>query len=275
MEQNTKTLSLVLGSGGARGLAHIGVIRCLEERGYHIRSIAGASMGALIGGIYATGKLEDYAHWVCSLQKMDVVRLLDPNLNLAGGIFRGEKIIQTLRELIGDHRIEDLPIRYTAVCTDLKRQREVWIRSGSLFDAIRASISIPTLFTPVLSAGRLLLDGGLVNPVPVSATLEDTTNLTIAVDVNATGNHTQEKTAEGGNDNNLTTFDILGQSFETMQSMVTRFQLAANPPDLLITIPARLSSLYAFYKAEFLIDYGYRTTANYLDHFISQQNGGS
>ncbi len=260
-----KAVSLVLGSGGARGLAHIGVIRCLEERGYQIHSIAGASMGALIGGIYAAGKLDDYASWVCSLQKIDVVRLLDPNISLAGGIFHGDKIIQVLRDLLGDYTIEDLPISYTAVAADIKRRREVWIRDGLLFDAIRASIGIPTLFTPVRSSGRLLLDGGLVNPVPISATLQDNTAMTIAVDASALDDSVHNGTNAADNAQDLNAFDILGQSFETMQAMITRFQLAANPPDLLINIPARICSLYAFYKAEMVIAYGYKRTAEYLD----------
>ena len=164
-----KRISLVLGSGGARGLAHIGIIRYLEEQGYRIESISGSSMGALIGGIYATGKLEVYAEWVSALEKIDILRLLDISFS-SGGFLRGDKVIRALRDLIGDHRIEDLPIAYTAVSADLNRQREVWLKSGSLFDAIRASIAIPTLFTPVKHENRLLVDGGLVNPVPIAPT---------------------------------------------------------------------------------------------------------
>ena len=179
-----KRVSLVLGSGGARGLAHIGVIRYLEEQGYRIDSISGSSMGALIGGIYATGKLEVYAEWVSALEKIDILRLLDISFS-DGGFLRGDKVIRALRELIGDHQIEDLPISYTAVASDLKRQREVWLKAGSLFDAIRASIAIPTLFTPVRHEGRLLVDGGLVNPVPVSVVRAMGADVVIAVNINA------------------------------------------------------------------------------------------
>jgi NTE family protein len=174
------TVSLVLGGGGARGLAHIGVIQWLTENGYAIRSIAGSSMGALVGGIYATGKLEVYAEWVAALERMDVVRLLDPSFGHAG-LFKGERIMEVLRELIGDCSIEDLPVSFTAVATDLESGKEVWLREGKLFDAIRASIATPLVFTPFKYGERQLLDGGLVNPIPIAPTLNDTTDLTIAV----------------------------------------------------------------------------------------------
>ncbi|MFA5905272.1 MAG: patatin-like phospholipase family protein, partial [Desulfobacula sp.] len=141
-----KTISLVLGSGGARGLAHIGVIRWLEENHFDIRSICGCSMGALIGGIYAAGKLDDYQQWVAALRKIDIVTLLDFSWKRSGFV-KGDKIINTLVELVGDRRIEDLPVSFTAVATDVVNEREVWLTSGRLFDAIRASISLPFFFT--------------------------------------------------------------------------------------------------------------------------------
>lgn len=178
-----KSVSLVLSSGGARGLAHIGVIEWLNENGYEIRSIAGASMGALVGGIYAAGELDTYRHWVCALDKSDVLRLLDPTLGW-NGIFKGRRVIEKLRDLVGDHRIEDLPISFTAVATDIETQKEVWLSRGPLFDAIRASIAVPLVFTPHKINGRPLLDGGLVNPLPIAPTLRDDTDLIIAVNVN-------------------------------------------------------------------------------------------
>ena len=176
-------ISLVLGSGGARGYAHIGVIEVLLAHGFDIRSIAGSSMGALVGGIYAAGQLESYRNWVLPLARMDVLRLLDLTLR-GGGFIKGNRIIRVLREHVGDVLIEDLPISYTAVAVDLDAQREVWFSRGSLFDAIRASIAIPTVFRPHRYRGRLLVDGGLLNPLPVSPTLRDLTDFTIAVDVN-------------------------------------------------------------------------------------------
>lgn len=182
MPADTTTVSLVLGSGGARGLVHIGVIQWLTENGYSIRSISGSSIGALVGGIYATHKLEVYAEWVLALERMHVLRLLDPTIGRSG-LFKGERIINVLRELIGDCDIEDLPISFTAVATDLDSGQEVWLRKGKLFDAIRASIATPLVFTPVRHGDRTLLDGAVVNPVPVAPTIDDATDLTIAVDL--------------------------------------------------------------------------------------------
>ena len=160
-----KTVSLVLGSGGARGLAHIGVIQWLEENGYEIRSISGCSMGALIGGIYACGKLDVYEEWVRAISKFDIIRLLDVSWG-SQGLVDGERIIEVLKELVGDRRIEELPIEYTAVAADVKREKEVWLKRGSLFDAIRASIALPLFFKPFEINGTKLLDGGILNPVP-------------------------------------------------------------------------------------------------------------
>ncbi|MEG3694600.1 patatin-like phospholipase family protein, partial [Vibrio coralliirubri] len=142
-----KTISLVLGSGGARGLVHVGVIRWLIEHGYQIKSISGCSIGALIGGVYAAGKLDEFEEWVTSIDQGDMAMLLDFSWQ-SSGIFKGDKIIDTLRGLIGEISIEDLPIPYTAVAANVADEKEVWLQSGSLFDAIRASISLPLFFTP-------------------------------------------------------------------------------------------------------------------------------
>ncbi|WP_019590144.1 MULTISPECIES: patatin-like phospholipase family protein [unclassified Thioalkalivibrio] len=174
----------MLGSGGARGLAEIGVIRWLEDHAnYEIRTIAGSSMGAVVGGIYAAGQLDTYEEWVCTLRRQDVWRLLDFSFSGAG-LFRGERLVEKLREMLGDTDIRNLPIRFTAVATDIEREREVWLNEGALFDAIRASIAIPTVFTPVRLNGRLLVDGGLLNPVPIAPTLYDDSDVTIAVSLN-------------------------------------------------------------------------------------------
>lgn len=175
-----KTVSLALGSGGARGLAHIGVIRWLEDHDYQVTAIAGSSIGSLVGGIYAAGKLDTYEKWVRALSKSDVIRLLDFSYSLAG-LFSGDRIMQKLKDMLGDAMIEDLPISYTAVATDLDNSREVWINKGSLFEAIRASIAIPSVFTPVTYHGRTIVDGGVLNPVPIAPTLREISDLTIAV----------------------------------------------------------------------------------------------
>lgn len=173
-------VALALGSGGARGYAHIGVIQVLEERGYEIVSVAGSSMGAAVGGLYAAGVLPEYTDWVRTLTQRDVLRLLDPRLKAPGAI-RAEKIMARVSDLLGGARIEDLPIAYTAVATDLIARREVWFQTGPVDVAIRASIALPSFITPVMLNGRLLADGGLLNPVPVAPTSAARADLTIAV----------------------------------------------------------------------------------------------
>lgn len=179
-KENKKTVSLVLGSGGARGWAHIGVIRWLEENGYEIRSVTGCSIGALVGGVYAAGKLDAFEEWVCSIRKVDIVTLLDLSWQRSG-LVKGDKIINSLVDLVGDQMIEDLPMTYTAVASDIVRQREIWLQSGRLFDAIRASISLPLFFTPFHYHGVDLIDGGVLNPVPIAPAFSDKTDMILAV----------------------------------------------------------------------------------------------
>jgi NTE family protein len=176
----SRRVALALGSGGARGYAHIGVIQVLQERGFEIVSVAGSSMGAAIGGLHAAGVLDDYTEWVSSLTQRDVLRLLDPALKAPGAI-RAEKIMSRMSELLGGALIEDLPIDYTAVATDLLQRREVWFQRGPVDVAIRASIALPSVITPVMLNGRLLADGGLLNPVPVAPTAGAGADLTIGV----------------------------------------------------------------------------------------------
>jgi len=176
------TVSLVLGAGGARGMAHIGVIQWLTEQGYDIRGISGSSIGALVGGIYAARRLDVYVQWVQALERLQVVRLLDPTFGRAG-LIKGDRIMGVLRELIGEFDIEQLPLSFTAVATDLDSGEEVWLQNGKLFDAIRASIATPLVFTPFRHGQRTLLDGALVNPLPMDPILDDGTELTVAVDL--------------------------------------------------------------------------------------------
>jgi NTE family protein len=183
-DDNLKTISLVLGSGGARGYAHIGVIHELEKQGYKIKSIAGSSMGALIGGLYATGKLKEFEAWVLSLDYYEIFKLISFS-STSGGIVDAEKVFDKLKVMMGDVQIEDLPIKYRAVATDLHSQKEVLFEKGSLIDAIRASVGIPTIFSPVLTNDMILVDGGVLNPLPINAVLDDDTDLTIAVNLDA------------------------------------------------------------------------------------------
>lgn len=176
-------IALALGSGGARGYAHIGAIQVLDERGFEIVALAGSSMGALVGGLRAAGKLDGYTEWARSLSQLDVLRLLDPSLSAPGAI-RAEKVLARVTELLGDVAIEDLPIPFTAVATDLFARKEVWFQQGPVDVAIRASIAIPSIITPVMLNGRLLADGGLMNPVPLAPMASVHADVTIGVMLN-------------------------------------------------------------------------------------------
>jgi NTE family protein len=182
--KNNKTVSLALGSGGARGYAHIGVIETIEEKGYKIKSIAGSSMGALIGGLYAVGKLEEYKQWVLNLNYYDIYKLLSISL-VDGGLVDAEKVFDKIKTFIGDVLIEDLPIKYRAVATELKTQKPIVFEEGKLIDAIRASIAVPTIFIPVYKEDKILVDGGVLNPLPINLTSNDQTDLKIAVNLDA------------------------------------------------------------------------------------------
>lgn len=167
MKRRKPKIALVLGSGGARGLAHIGVIEELLSRGYDITSVAGTSMGALVGGIYAAGKLPDFKKWVLGIDKFRMFQLLDFSFRL-DGMVKGQRIISTLKEMVPDLSIEALPIPFAAISTDMAAEREVVFDRGSLFDAIRASISLPAFFRPVHKSDMVLMDGGILNPLPIN-----------------------------------------------------------------------------------------------------------
>ena len=286
-----KTVSLVLGSGGARGLAHIGVIHWLEEHGYKIESISGCSMGALIGGIYAAGKLDEFEHWVRAIDKVDIVTLIDLSFSKIG-LVKGDSIINTLVELVGDQDIEDLPVSFTAIAADVINEKEVWINSGRLFDAIRASISLPLFFTPHERKGVKLIDGGVLNPVPIAPTFRDETDITIAVNlggpVERTGRyHLKNKQRENddlalhekiasfitelqrsiGIEKELDwgVYDIANQAFDAMQGSIARQKLAAYPPDYTIEIARNACGTLEFDLADEMIELGYTRAKEILD----------
>lgn len=173
-------VNLVLGAGGARGFAHIGVIEELHARGHEVVGVSGTSMGALVGGVLATGSLPEFTDWVRTLTRGDLVRLTDLTLG-APGLVRMQRLMRELHRYLGDVRIEDLPIPYTAVATDIEQQREVWFRSGPLIAAIRATIAIPAVFTPVRIGDRLLIDGGLINPMPIEPTMDMPGEISVGV----------------------------------------------------------------------------------------------
>lgn len=262
MGESPVSAALVLGSGGARGLAHIGVIQHLQSLDIEIRYISGCSMGALVGGIFAAGELGAYAEWVKKQDRKSVISLLDFSFGMQG-LFKGERIIGVLREMIGDQDIEELPIGFTAVATDLIEQKEIWLNDGPLFDAIRASIAIPTIFTPWTYRDRVLVDGGLLNPVPIAPALNHSTDLIIAV--NASGRRSREHPTEREADPDAPgIFDAMSMSLDTMQSAIAKLKLAAYTPDVIIDIPRDVCTFYEFYRAEELIEVGREMAARTL-----------
>ena len=292
MAQNTRTVSLVLGSGGARGHAHIGVIRALHEMGFEVRNISGCSMGSVIGGIYAADKLDTYTDWAFQLTRGDVVKLLDFSFSLRS-IFKGERIFDVLKELVGDRKIEDLDKRFTAVATSLDDEQEVWLNSGSLFTAMRSSTAVPGVFSPVKLNGHTLVDGGLVNPLPIAPTLNDSTDLTIAVNLagideqytppDAAAEDGKEKNSyrdkiadflnglrdeddPGAAESDFDAADLLVKSLDIMQGSIARFKLAAYAPDKTIDIPRNACTFFEFHRAEEMADLGYEKARKVLEN---------
>jgi NTE family protein len=281
----SKSVSLVLGSGGARGYAHIGAIQALVERGYKIKAISGSSMGALVGGLYASGKLDEYVKWVSELDVFSLLKLLDFSF-ANSGMIKGEKIFAHIESIIGDVNIEDLSIPFTAVATDLNNQKSVWFQNGNLLDAIRASIAIPTVFTPKVIGGVSYVDGGILNPIPTVPLLATRSDLTIAVDAQSSTNEKlgvekkdddelKDKILNYLNENifkrgdELNGFKIVSKSIETMQNALIKYELAAHQPDIIVNIPRGIADFYDFHKAKELIAFGKERMNKKLDEFES------
>lgn len=285
-KKDVKTVSLVLGSGGARGLAHIGVIKWLKEHQIEIKSISGCSIGSLIGGVYASGKLDELETWMLSLDQLSIAKLLDPTWR-SGGVFKGNKIIKTLIHLLEDIQIEDLSIPFTAVAADIINEKEVWINSGSLFNAIRASASLPLFFTPVEINGSLLIDGGVLNPVPIDPIYNDDADLIVAVNLggpplkdklklqNQVYNDYEKKSIVQDFKKFIKIYDdktkepvvkdwgmydIADKAFDTMQNTIAELKLANYPPDVEIIIARNACGTFDYDRADEMIQLGYEKT---------------
>ena len=187
-QRPNKRVALVLGSGGARGLAHIGAIEALEERGYTITSIAGCSMGSIIAGMYAAGQLKEAKEWFLSVDKQLILRMMDINLLSSNSLVKGERIINELEKVVPDRPIEELNIPCTIVASDMISTEEMVFRRGSLFEAVRASISIPLFFKPVQIGKRLLIDGGILNPLPLHVVERQEGDILVAMDISGKDN---------------------------------------------------------------------------------------
>lgn len=277
-----KNVRLVLGSGGARGMAHIGVIEELEKEGYQIKEIVGCSMGAVVGGIHCAGYLAEYKHWLIKLSKLDVFMLLDFTLS-GQGFVKGEKVFKAMEEFIGDHQIEHFKIPFTAVAADLLNKKEVHYRTGSLFKALRSSIAIPTVFTPVINGRSQLVDGGVLNPLPIDLVKKEDGEIIVAVNINANipygkNNMPVEENTEKAaylkmldfiratlprfdNKNettaeNLGLFDILNKSYDLTQDRLTELIIQVHKPDLVVNLSRDACGVFEFYRANEIIEEG-------------------
>ncbi len=288
-----KRIGLALGSGSARGWSHIGVVRCLREADIPIDIVCGASMGAVVGGCWAAGFLGEMETLVRELRWPDIFRFLEVRLPRSG-FMGGDKITAYLKERLTDLHIEDLPVTFGAVASDLYSGKEIWLRKGSLIDAMRASISVPVMFTPYPEGTRWLLDGGLVNPVPVSLCRAMGADIVIAVSLNSDilgkslftrerrrrNQVIQEKVADfldasmpwtnpsawlrpNGNSSlrGPTLLEVITRSLYIMQDRITRQRLQAEPPDVLITPHLADIALFEFNRGAEAIDEGYRSAS--------------
>lgn len=282
-------VSLVLSGGGARGIAHIGVIEELEKHGYEICSLAGTSMGSLVGGVYALGKLEAFKNWMLTLDKMKIFNLVDFTFS-SQGLVKGDKVLNRMKEFIKDENIEDLNIPYTAVAVDLLHKKEVVFTKGSIYDAIRASISIPSVLTPVKKGDALLVDGGVLNNIPVNHVKRTSDDLLIAVDVNANVPVLKLKSTKKElevkqtlykekmqnfqkrlkkilpetHNEKLGYFDLVNHTISLMTYTIAQMSIENNPPDMLINISKQSAGTYDFFKAEELVEMGRIATINSL-----------
>lgn len=295
-------VALVLASGGSRGLAHIGAIEVLEERGFEITSVSGASMGALVGGVYAAGGLDAFKEWMKTVDRMKVFNLMDFTIG-NGGFVKGERVIDELKAIIPDRKIEELPIRFTAVATDILHRREVVFDSGSLYDAIRSSISLPSVFTPNRIGDMLLIDGGVVNPVPVNRVPRTPGDILVAVDLNGPFEEKEEdeeperrkgrmrqrleqivdtvmdkvrkeevdrelktgKDEEKDDDSDMGIVSILNQSSSMMIQTNADLTLQLYPPDVLVRIAKNAYGTMEFYKYDEIVALGRQKMEAALD----------
>lgn len=279
----SKKISLVLSSGGARGLAHIGVIERLEEEGFEIAAVAGSSIGAVIGAFHACGQLETYKKWVLNLDRLDLFNLFDFTISTKGFI-KGDKLFRSLEELIDDRPLERLRIPFTAIATDIVNQKEVIFESGSMYAALRASTAIPTVIRPVVKDGIELIDGGVINPMPMDRVKRSTGDLMVVVNINANIEYdrpaleveTQKKVDKDYADKlnsfvkkwsskvpstspsskTLGFLELVNRSLDLMQDQLTNAKISQHKPDLVINFSKKACTTFEFYKAKEMIQGG-------------------
>jgi NTE family protein len=269
-----KSVALVLSSGGARGVAHIGIIEGLLEEGYEISSISGSSMGAVVGGVYAAGKLPEFKKWISNLDKIDVFKLMDFTFS-SQGFVRGDKVFNEMKKFVSDCNIEELNIPLSIIATDITNNKEVVFQSGKLFTALRASAAIPSVLKPSYINGIEHVDGGVCNPIPIAHVLRIKNDILVVSDVNANVISTmtqpepkqlskfseliekwngffpgEQKTKR------LSYFDLIANSIDMMQDQISDHILERNKPDIVVRISRNTSGTFEFYRSSALIEHG-------------------
>lgn len=290
-----KDIRLVLSSGGARGLAEIGAIQSLEEHGFHIRSVCGSSIGAVIGGLYAMNKLDDYTEWIKTLDKSAVWGLMDFALT-GKGLIKGEKVFDKMKTFIPDVFIEDMEIPYVAVATDILNRKEMVFDHGSFYDAARASIAIPALITPVHHLETILVDGGVLNPIPIDHITPVERSLLVAVNLYGPveGKHTEYVSESDINDDEdkdksgflnsllriISTSDkkslgyigLLTTISTMMLTKIAQLSIQVHQPDIVINVPGDSASTFEFFKAEELIALGKKLGDESIANYLKEHN---
>lgn len=287
-QMKIKDIALVLSSGGARGLAHIGAIEELESHGYHISSIAGCSMGALIGGVYAADKLKEFREWMKTIDRKKMIELTDFSFSI-NHLAKGTRIIEAIMEFVPDIAIEDLPVPYCAVATDLKAGREVVFNKGSLFEAIRASISMPSFYKPVQRDGMVLIDGGILNPIPLNRVKRQKKDILVGIDVSghdykAQWDEMHRLTEKHKHDTSLKSKildmlipDNIEFNYYTMLSRTSSLMIRQNSilmaklmkPDILVDIQMNRYGTFDFDKSEKLVAIGKQKTLHAIEKYES------
>lgn len=289
-----KKVHLVLGSGGARGIAHIAVIEELEKAGYEIIEVIGCSMGAVVGGIYAAGHLPEYKKWILGLSKRDVFDLLDFTFAKQGFV-KGEKLFAKHVEVTGEEKIEDFPIPFTAVATDMRDHSEVHFKKGDLYKALRASVSMPGFFVPVVENGQVLVDGGVLNPLPVNLVEKKEDAEIIAVNLNGKKDPKYDKPSEPdrleemqkwfdnilpdslktnrkakakselpADEDSFSLIELMDSSFSFTQDRLTELIIELYKPNHLIEIPRNVCGVFDFDQGKRVYDIGKEACKNVI-----------
>jgi len=291
-----RKVSLVLSGGGARGIAHIGVIEELEKQGFDIFSVSGTSMGAVVGGVYALGKMEEFKKWLFTLDKRKIFRLVDFTLSTQG-LVKGDKIFNKMKEFISDANIEDLKIHYAAVAADIVNKKEEVFTSGSIYEAIRASVAFPTVLTPVKTANGLLVDGGVINNIPISHAKRIPNDILVVVNVNADAPVYKPAILKNRSDDNISVyrkkfnnfygqfrkpdvmnheerlgyFNLINKTITLMSYRISQLSLEHYSPDILIKISSESFNLYDFYKAEEIVEMGRHAALESLTEYKNKK----